>query len=170
VKQAFIQSNLPPDEEYFLHPPSGCQRSKPGQYWRLLRSLYGLKRAPKLWFNMLSDHLKSMGLQCSPTSPCLFMGTLIEGAPAIYVGIYVDDIIYFSTSDAVERKFEELLSSIGDVDFMGQVSLFLGIEFSWVYHSDGNLSVHLTHQSFAETLVESLGFNHLEQSTFLTPY
>jgi hypothetical protein len=170
VKQAFIQSSLPPDEEYFLRPPPGCQWSKPGQYWRLLRSLYGLKRAPKLWFTMLSDHLQSMGLQCSPTSPCLFIGTLIEGEPPIYVGIYVDDVIYFSASDTVERKFEELLSSIGEVDFMGQVSLFLGIDFSWVHHSDGNLSVHLTQQSFAETLVDSLGFNHLAQSTFLTPY
>jgi hypothetical protein len=36
VKQAFIQSKLPDDEEYFLRPPPGCLRSKPGQYWRLL--------------------------------------------------------------------------------------------------------------------------------------
>jgi len=42
----------------------------------------------------------------------------------------VDDIIYFSPSDKVEIKFEKLLSSLGDVDFMGQVSHFLGIEFN----------------------------------------
>jgi hypothetical protein len=47
VKQAFIQSKLPESEEYFLHPPPGCTHSKPGQNWRLLRSLFGLKRAPK---------------------------------------------------------------------------------------------------------------------------
>jgi hypothetical protein len=49
VKQAFIQLSLPPDETYYLRPPPGCPRSKPGQYWHLLCSLYGLKRAPKLW-------------------------------------------------------------------------------------------------------------------------
>jgi hypothetical protein len=125
VKQAFIQSSLPSDEEYILRPPPGCPRSQPGQYWRLLWSLYGLKRAPKLWFTMLSNHLRSMGLQSSSSSPCLFVGTLIPGKPPIYVGIYVDDIIYFSESDQVERRFEELLSTIGSVDFMGQVSLFL---------------------------------------------
>jgi hypothetical protein len=32
VKQAFIQSKLPPDEEYFLPPPAGCPRSQPCQY------------------------------------------------------------------------------------------------------------------------------------------
>jgi hypothetical protein len=61
-----------------------------------------LKRAPKLWFDMLCSHLKAMGLKNSDNSPFLFMVTIIEGEPPIYVGIYVDDIIYFSTSDAVE--------------------------------------------------------------------
>jgi hypothetical protein len=160
VKQAFIQSSLPEGEEYFLRPPPGCPRSQPGQYWRLLRSLYGLKRAPKLWFQMLFSHLLDMGLKSSSTSPCLFVGSLIPGEPPIYVCIYVDDIIYFSKSDQVESKFEQALSSLGSVDFMGKVSLFLGIEFTWTHHSDGNLSVHLTQQSFAESLLDSLGFDH----------
>jgi hypothetical protein len=29
---------------------------------------------------------------------------------------------------------------------MGQVSLFLGIEFTWIHHTDGHVSVHLTQQ------------------------
>ncbi len=53
---------------------------------------------------------------------------------------------------------------------MGQVSLFLGIEFSWIHHPDGNITVHLTQQSFAETLIESMGFEDVSPSTFLTPY
>lgn len=144
IKQAFVQSSLPADEEYFVKPPGGCRRSRPGTYWRLLRSLYGLCRAPRLWFNKLRDHLLSMGLRQSSISPCLFVGTLIEGQPPIYIGIYVDDIIYFSASDEVERIFEQKLSTIGKVDFMGQFSHFLGIEFSWHHHADGHLSISLT--------------------------
>jgi hypothetical protein len=170
VKQAFIQSKLPEDEEYFLRPPPGCPRSKPGQYWRLLRSLFGLKRAPKLWYEMLSSHLKSMGLRQSTISPYIFTGVLILGEPPVFVGIYVNDLIYFSCSDVIEKKFEDLLSSIGSVDFMGKVSLFLGTEFTWVEHPDGHLSVSLTQQSFTETLLESLNIDWPSQSTFLTPY
>jgi hypothetical protein len=106
VKQAFVQSSLPPEEEYFVRPLVGCPKSPPGTYWKLIRSLYGLKQAPKLWFEKLSSHLKSMGLKSSPNSPCLFFGTLVEGEAPIYVGIYVDDIIYFSPSDATEKEFE----------------------------------------------------------------
>jgi len=57
-----------------------------------------------------------MGLRSSPkNSPCLFVGTIIPGKPPIYVGIHVDDIIYFSADDDVERKFESLLLTIGNV-------------------------------------------------------
>jgi len=170
VKQAFVQTSLPEDEHYFIKPPVGCIRSKPGTYWRLIRSLYGLRRAPKLWFEKLSLHLRSMGLKQSSTSPCLFVGSLLEGGPLIYVGIYVDDIIYFSQSDAVEKQFELGLSKIGEVDFMGKVSHFLGIEFTWKQLPDGHLGVSLTQQSFTEILLDSLGIKMEGISTFTSPY
>jgi hypothetical protein len=118
---------------------------------------------------MLSNYLKAMGLQSSSNSLCLFTGRLVDGEPPFFVGIYVDDIIYLCVSTTVECKFEELLSTIGTVDFTGQVSLFLGIEFSWIHHDDGNLSVRLTQQSFAESLIESLVFEDLSSSTYITP-
>lgn len=123
-----------------------------------------------MWFEKLGSHLKSIGLQCSTTSPCLFLGTLIEGKASIYVGIYVDDIIYFSPDDTVEQKFEEMLSTIGDVDFMGQVTHFLGIEFTWYKLPDGHLSVNLTQQSFSESLLDSLALPILSTSLYTTPY
>jgi len=70
-------------------------------------------------------------------------------------GIYVDDIIYFSTSDDVKKCFEQLLSDRVSADLMGQVSHFLGIEFAWQHNHDGNITVSLTQQSFSETLIES---------------
>jgi hypothetical protein len=154
VKQAFVQSTLPKDEVYFLKPPPGCPRSASNHYWRLIRSLYGLKCAPRIWFDTLCSHLKSLVLKQSSPNSCLFVGHICEGGPPIYVGIYVDDIIYFSASDDVEKHFEEQLGSLVSVDFMGKVSHFLGIEFAWEHHSDGNISVSLTQQSFAETLID----------------
>jgi hypothetical protein len=82
----------------------------------------------------------------------------------------VDNIIYFSNSDAVERMFECLLSTIGEAEFMGQVTQFLGIKFNWRHHQDGYLRVSLTQQSFAETLIKSLGFVSESVSSFTTPY
>ena len=111
-----------------------------------------------------------MGLRSSPNSLCLFVGTIIPGQPSIYVCIYVDDIIYFSANDDVERKLESLLSTIGNVDFMGQVSHFLGIEFTWKHLPDGHLSVSLTQQFFLDQLLVSLNISIDSSSSYTSPY
>jgi hypothetical protein len=74
--------------------------------------------------------------------------------------IYADDIIYFSANNDVEKKFEELLSTIGRGDFMGHASLFHGTEFTWIHHDDGHVTLSLTQQSFMETLIESLSMGY----------
>jgi hypothetical protein len=96
--------------------------------------------------------------------------TIRRGGSFDLCGVYVDDIIYFSTDDTTERKFEELLSNLDSVDFMGQVSHFLGVEFSWQHHDDGHITVNLEQQSFAETLIDSLGYGSISTSTYTTPY
>jgi hypothetical protein len=72
VKQAFVQSSLPDDEVYFLKPPIGCLHSRSDQYWRLIRLLYSLKRGPKLWFETLRSHLRTMGLRNSKKQSMFF--------------------------------------------------------------------------------------------------
>ena len=111
-----------------------------------------------------------MGLKQTATSPCIFIGNLIEGGPPIYVGIYIDDIIYFSSSDAVEHRFKSLLSTIGNIDFMGKVSHCLGIEFTWKDLPDGHLCVTLTQQSFIESLLDSINVHFDNISSYSSPY
>ena len=62
------------------------------------------------------------------------------------------------------------MSTIGNVDFLGQVTHFLGIEFTWYHHPDGNVSVNLTQQSFVEMLLDNLELNSDTVSSFTTPY
>jgi hypothetical protein len=59
---------------------------------------------------------------------------------------------------------------IGDVDFMGQVSHFLGIEFMWQKFPDDNLCVSLTQQSFVESLLNSLNISFEGILTYTSPY
>jgi len=53
---------------------------------------------------------------------------------------------------------------------MGKVSHFLGIEFSWKHHEDGNLSVSLTQQSFTENLIDSVNYSTASVSSYVSPY
>ena len=61
-----------------------------------------------------------------PQDNCVLKCTPIPGEPPIYVGIYVDDFIYYSKSDKVEQWFESNLKSHVKVDFIDHVSWFLG--------------------------------------------
>ena len=67
--------------------------------------------------------------------------------------------------DQVEHVFEEKVPSIGNVDFMGKVSHFLGIKLTWKHLPGGHLSVNLAQHSFTATLLASLGI-----SIDTTPY
>jgi hypothetical protein len=70
----------------------------------------------------------------------------------------------------LRNTFEKFLSQFVQVEFMGQVSHFLVIEFNWTLHDDGNVSVTLTQQSFAENLIDSLHLDHIQSSLYTTPY
>lgn len=75
VKQAFVQSYLPPHEKYVIRPPAGCPYSKPNTYWLLLRTLNGLKRSGRHWFEKVTKIFASIGLLPCPNAPCLFSQT-----------------------------------------------------------------------------------------------
>ena len=168
-KQAFCQAILPPGENYVLRPPHGCPLTPKGSYWMLQRTLYGLKRSPRHWYEKAVQLLTQIGLIQCPNASCLFKGTLIEGKAPIYLGLYVDDFVYFSTDKEVENKFEKELGSLTNVDFMGQVSHFLGIKYQWRQNSTST-KAHMSQEAFSESLVNQNGLSNISTKINMTPY
>ncbi len=176
-KNAFCNPTLPPDETTVIRPPLGDPDAEPGEYWLLNKTLYGLRRSPKHWYDMASAALLSMGLQQSAHDPCLFHGVPstadMPASPSdapLTIGLYVDDMIYFSTDDAVERRFEAILASNFKISFMGVVNWFLGTHFTWLDLADRNISVHLSQVAFAQNLVERYRQQHININPRATPY
>ena len=170
ITQAFCQSYLPKGEDYICRPPPGCPLTQKGTYLRLKKTLYGLKRSPKHFYDLARKLLLSIGLQPHPYSPCLFHGVLIEGQPPLYLGLYVDDFIYFSANRTVETKFETLFSSKINMELNGPITHFLGIKFSHTKHDDGSISIKMSQEAFVETLVETAGLSGEAVGTPRTPY
>jgi hypothetical protein len=65
-KFAFTQASLPPDELTIVKPPVGCPFSGVRTYWKLKKSLYGLRRAPRHWYNLFSEILLSPEIGLKP--------------------------------------------------------------------------------------------------------
>ena len=126
-----------------MSPPVGCPLSKPKTYLRLLKTLYDLKRSPRHWYEKAKSILISLGLRPLAHAPCIFYGSLIPGHPPLYLGLYVDYLIYFSESDAVEKAFEKGFGAKIKTTFNGQVDHFLGLAFSISKSPSGNTHITL---------------------------
>ena len=65
-------SNL--NEEIFLQPPNSVPSAPaPGTVWLLKKAWYGLKQASLEWFQMLRNHIKSIGYSQSGYDLCLYV-------------------------------------------------------------------------------------------------
>jgi deoxyuridine 5'-triphosphate nucleotidohydrolase len=170
ITQAFCQSYLPKGEEYVCRPPAGCPLTPPKTYWKLKKTLYGLKRSPRHFYELAKKTLISIGLQQHPTSPCIFYGTLIEGHPPLYLGLYVDDFFYFSSSKDVENKFENDFGKKIDMEFNGPVTYFLGIKFTTKTHESGDVSIKMSQEAFVEALTSASGLQGDGVTEPRTPY
>jgi hypothetical protein len=122
IDNAFVQA--PVDEEVYVAPPQGFQPDDiDGQrtVYRLRRSLYGLRQAPRNFNTALVDYLLQEGFTASATDPCV----LVSSDAMLLV--YVDDILVTGTTDAaVIRRVLQLISSAFPIKELDPVQWFLG--------------------------------------------
>nr|GEX91583.1 hypothetical protein [Tanacetum cinerariifolium] len=95
VKTTFLYGPL--KEELYVNQPDGfVDPYHPDKIYRLKKALYGLKLAPRAWYDELSKFLLSKGFSKGSIDPTLFI-TKHRG-DILLVQIYVDDIIFGSTN------------------------------------------------------------------------
>lgn len=116
---AFLNSKL--RSQVYTLMPEGFKTN--GRCWLLLRALYGLRIAPRLWQQDAAAVLRKLGLEQVAEDPCVFVG---EG---IIVFFYVDDILIASHQMAKERarQLERELEKHWQLTDQGDAEWFLGI-------------------------------------------
>jgi hypothetical protein len=91
--------------------------------FRVLRALYGLKEAPRLWAIHFQESLQKLGLHPVQGFPCLWVNE------QIILFFYIDDIIMLYHPD-YQDKFENLEQQLVKLYILrqiGDVKWFLGI-------------------------------------------
>nr|GEV06479.1 retrovirus-related Pol polyprotein from transposon TNT 1-94 [Tanacetum cinerariifolium] len=91
-------------------------------------ALYGLKHAPRAWYDTLSRFLLDNNFSKGAVDPTLF--TWKTGKHILLVQIYVDDIIFASTDPQACDMFSNEMSLKFQMSMMGQMSFFLGLKVS----------------------------------------
>lgn len=96
--------------------------------YRLKKSLYGLRQAPRNWFSKLSTTLKSLGFTQSLADYSLFMHTTATFITLVLV--YVDDLLITGDNLAEIDHLKKMLSTQFHMKDLGELRYFLGLEIS----------------------------------------
>ena len=145
VNNAFLQGPLH-DEVYMLQAPGFVDIEKPNHVYPLKKAVYGLRQAPRAWYNALKEFLVSIGFKNSLADASLFV--LQKGSVCVYILIYVDDIIINGTSTAVVKQVTDRLAAKFSLKDLSELSYFLGLE---AYRTPAGL--HLTQTKYITDLL-----------------
>lgn len=125
ANNAFLQGTLH-DEVYVAQPQGFVDQDKPHYVCKLKKALYGLRQAPRAWYQELSKHLLGLGFTNSTADTSLF--TLRVGNDCAYVLMYVDDMLITGSSTKIIQTCVSSLASRFSIKDLGELRYFLGIE------------------------------------------
>lgn len=126
VKSAFLNGDLQ-EEVYVTQPEGFVIEGKEAKVYKLRKALYGLKQAPRAWYSKIDGYFRQNGFTRSENEPTLYVKK--QGRDdVIIVCLYVDDIIYMSSSDSLVADFKSNMMKKFEMSDMGLLHYFLGLE------------------------------------------
>jgi len=125
VKSAFLNGVI--EEEVYVRQPPDFESTKyPHRVYKLAKALYGLKQAPRAWYERLKSFLVRSGYVMGKVDKTLFVKHV--GNDFLLVQIYVDDIIFCGSSNALVSEFSSCMSREFEMSMMGELTYFLGFQ------------------------------------------
>jgi transposase InsO family protein len=125
VVTAYLAGHL--EEKIILRVPEYLQY-RFGKYVRILKSIYGLKQAARVWHLLLEEFLQSIGFTPLPTDPSI----LTNGKTYVSIGVYVDDLLIMGESEVEIRRAKEQLSKRFQMKDLGLARNVLGMRIQRV--------------------------------------
>jgi histone deacetylase 1/2 len=122
------------------------------------KALYGLKQAPRAWHARLCGKLEALGFKSSKADASLFYYN--RGQYAMFVLVYVDDIIVASSSqDATNALLKDLERDFALKD-LGDLHYFLGMEVK--KSSDGLI---VSQRKYAEDILKRTNMSNCKPTS-----
>jgi hypothetical protein len=129
IKTAFLHGVLPEEETMFMEQPPGFEA--PGkEEWvmRLMKSIYGMRQASRIWNQTFHKAVSQWGFERLQCEWCVYHRNTPSGT-VIFV-VHVDDIISAASSEKENTLFSNLLKSKWEISELGEPKYALGIAIS----------------------------------------
>ncbi|CAI7841554.1 unnamed protein product [Closterium sp. NIES-54] len=157
VANAFLYA--PVDAEIFVELPHGSH-GQPNHVCQLLKSLYGIKQAPRLWQQYLQARLTRIGFRQLPHDQGMYW--LTKGDDYILLIVYVDDLLYIGSTDNVTTWFKGELQKDLTLTVSSTITQYLGLNIQ-----EGESAIYLNAAKYADTIAKRFA---LTPTTISTPY
>jgi hypothetical protein len=110
-----------------MEQPLGyVDQTHPNLVYRLKKTLYSLKQAPRAWSNEISQYFVISGFQTSNANFSLYVKKTNRGI--VVIVIYVDDLIITRDTNANIFNLKKLLKQKFEMKDLGKLHYFLNIE------------------------------------------
>jgi hypothetical protein len=129
ISNAFLHGIL--EEEVYMRPPPGYEHMcPPGTCLRLVKGLYGLKQAGRIWNECLVESLQKIGFTPLKSDTQVMQMTKKDKnghATKCIIGIHVDDITLTTNNETLRSEILQLLQQKFLVKDLGGISHYLGM-------------------------------------------
>ena len=192
IKTAFLQSDptiatqasKKEREGIYLRPPAiavkhGKNETLPsiGQAWKILKSIYGLRCAPKAWARTLQQYFKEQGYVTLETDDAVLINCIDPKTHArVVLAAYVDDLNIFGSAldvDAAMKAVLERFEVSGDPVTIRESTrnnpiMYLAQQF-WCERDGEKEFLCMSMETYCENLVIKHDLEDIRPSTKLSP-
>ena len=126
--------------------------SKEDWVMRLMKSIYGMKQASRVWNQTFHDAVSGWGFERLDCEWCVYRRTSPTGT--VLFAVHVDDIISAGSTTEENDRFCDELKSKWEITELGESCLALGIAIS---RDRENRTINLSQTSKIDRLVEEYG-------------
>ena len=144
---------------YVTQPEGFVKESNETKVYKLKKALYGLKQAPRAWYNKIDGYLQQKRYMRSENEPTLYVKK--EGKnDFIIIYLYVDDIIYTSSSIFLVNEFKSQMINEFEMLDMCLLHYFLVLE---VYQTEDG--IFISQRKYASDLLNKFDMSNCKPVT-----
>ncbi len=149
VKTAFLYGTL---EEVYMHQPEVfVLPGREGEVCRLIKSIYGLKQASRVWNVKFNEFIISFGLKRSQCDSCIYYRHLRQGEideEITFFILYVDDGLILSNVNQILLDMMEFLGKEFEIRSL-PADRFIGVD---IYRNRSQQTIHLSQPDYVKNI------------------
>jgi hypothetical protein len=151
VVSAFLNGTL--EETIYVEQPPGYNDGT-GRVWKLRRSLYGLRQAPRCWNSRFHQAMRKIGFQQCVMDPCVYT---FQGRDSnILLYLHVDDIVVAYHDEQLFNSIIQQLTEEFMLKDLGPAQWLLGMEVV-ESESEGEHRIGLKQELYLNNILRDLG-------------